>query len=92
MKSKDATNQIEAVDIASKTNNTSEESRKELEINESNHIEIDVPNQLSADPIINQNKNIWEEENRILKEKLYVIDRERQDLRLILEPRELHED
>ena len=51
-----------------------------------------MPNQLSADPIINQNKNILEEENRILKEKLYVIDRERQDLRLILEARELHED
>ena len=51
-----------------------------------------MPNQLSADPCINQNKNILEEENRILKEKLRVIDRERQDLRLILEARELHED
>ena len=53
------------------------------------HTEIDGANNLTESSIVIQNKSILEEENIRLKEKVHVIDRERQDLRLILESREL---
>ena len=85
VKTKDVINQVKAVDITSENNVNS---RKELEENISMLTEINGANNLTESSDVIQNKSILEEENRILKEKLYVIDRERQDLRLILESRE----
>ena len=47
---------------------------------------------LTEHSVLNENQKNIEEENRKLKEKLIIIDRERQDLRLILEAKEFHEE
>ena len=47
---------------------------------------------LTEPSVLNENQKNLEEEYRKLKEKLFIIELERQDLRIILETKELHEE